>query len=89
MEKTKTSRELRNDFEQTILDLQREISKEINFLMFKKGKHPTYIIVSLETFELLKISSMHIMDPRGRVPTLMGLKLLIDAEFTLYDFKIM
>lgn len=89
MEGVKTSREFRNDFEQLTLDLQMEISKEINFLMFKKGKHPTYIVVSLETFELLKISSSQIVDPRGLTPRLMGLKLIIDAEFTLYDFKIM
>jgi hypothetical protein len=89
MEETKTSREMRNDFERLMLDLQMEISKEINFLMFKKGKHPTYIVVSLETFELLKISSSQIVDPRGLTPRLMGLKLIIDAEFTLYDFKIM
>ena len=89
MENGKTNRELQIGFEQLMSDLHIEISKEINFFMFGKGKTPTYLVVSPNTFELLKIYASQIVDPRNSIPTFMGLKILLDAEFVLCEFRVM
>lgn len=89
MEEYRTNKEFQIGFEQLMLDLQMKISKEINSFMFRKGESPTYIVVSPETFELLRINASQITDIRGSIAVFMGIKLIIDAEFALGEFRVM